>query len=105
MTPEAMLSPEPAPAEMGAFARITGVLFEPGKTFADIGRKPSWFVPLLLIILAGLAFYMACGQRIGWERIFRQQIATNARLQQQLDQLPADQRESRIALQGKFAGI
>ena len=57
MTPEVAQAPEPTPAGMGVFSRITGVFFEPGKTFEDIGRRPSWFVPLLLSILSGLAFY------------------------------------------------
>ena len=105
MTPEAVLPPEPAPQGMGGFSRITGVFFEPGKTFADIGRKPSWFLPLVLIILAGLAFFMASGQHVGWDRILRQQMATNARLQQQMDQIPAEQRENRLAMQAKFTGI
>ena len=28
--------------------------FEPGKTFADIGKKPTWVVPVVLLIVATL---------------------------------------------------
>jgi Yip1 domain len=90
---------------MGAFARITGVFFEPGKTFEDIGRRPSWFLPLLLIALSGLAFYAAYGQHVGWERFVHQQMTTNARFQQAMEQVPPDQRDARLALQAKFTGI
>src|SRR3954469_10179184 len=45
MSPETLQVPEPASAGMGTFSRITGVFFEPGKTFEDIGRRPSWLVP------------------------------------------------------------
>ena len=105
MTPEVSQAPEPTPEGMGVFSRITGVFFEPGKTFADIGRRPSWFAPLLLTIIAGLAFYAAYGQHIGWLRFVNQQMATNARMQQAMAQVPPDQLESRLAMQAKFTGI
>ena len=41
-----------APAK-GSFERLAGVLFSPGETFADIARKPTVLVPLLLLILLG----------------------------------------------------
>lgn len=105
MTPEAAQIPEPAPQAMGAFARVSGVFFEPGKTFADIGRKPSWFLPLLLSIVAAIAFYAAFGQRVGWERFLRQQMATNPRVAQQMERIPAERRDATIAMQAKVTGI
>ena len=105
MSPELAQPPEPTPAGMSVFSRITGVFFEPGKTFEDIGRRPTWFVPLLLVILSGLAFYMAYGQHVGWARFVNQQMTTNARMQQAMAQVPPDQVESRLALQAKMTGI
>lgn len=45
--------PSSAP-EMGAFARLTGVLFSPAKTFESIARKPGWdwLVPVVLVMAA-----------------------------------------------------
>jgi hypothetical protein len=105
MTPETAQFSDPTPAHMGTFSRITGVFFEPGKTFEDIGRRPSWFVPLLLAILSGLAFYTAYGQHVGWARFVNQQMATNPRVQQAMAQVPPDQLESRMAMQAKITGI
>jgi hypothetical protein len=105
MTPESAQYTDPTPAEMGTFSRIIGVFFEPAKTFEDIGRRPTWFVPLLLTILAGLAFYMAYGQHVGWARFINQQMTTNPRVQQAMAQIPPDQLESRIAMQAKITGI
>jgi len=105
MTPEIAQHSDPAPAQMGTFSRIVGVFFEPGKTFADIGRRPSWLAPLLLAILSGLAFYMAYGQHVGWARFVNQQMATNPRMQQAMAQVPPDQVEARLAMQAKFTGI
>jgi hypothetical protein len=105
MTPEATQQPDPTPAGMGAFSRITGVFFEPGATFADIGKRPTWFLPLLLSILATFAFYSTYGQKIGWARAMQQQIATNPKVAQQIEQIPAEQRDAQLAMRAKFMGI
>ena len=45
-------TPNSAP-EPGAFSRLAGVLFSPGKTFASIGRKPGydWLLPVAILIV------------------------------------------------------
>lgn len=101
MTPEVLQSPEPDSAQMGAFARITGVFFEPGKTFADIGRKPTWVIPLLLLIAVTIAVTFTMGQKIGWEQMVRQQMEANPRTAQ----LPAEQREQQIAMGVRFGSM
>jgi hypothetical protein len=84
---------------MSAIARISGVFFEPKKTFEDIARRPTWLVPLILLIIASLAASFAMSQRIGWDRIVRQQVESSSRAQQ----LPAEQREQQIAMGVKIA--
>src|SRR5208283_3901280 len=74
-------------------------------TFADIAERPRWLVPLLLVIVAGVAFYFTYGQHVGWERFVRHQMETNARMQQQMDRIPAEKRDVAIAMQVKFMGI
>lgn len=101
MTPEVVQPPEPDSAQMGAFSRITGVFFEPGKTFADIGRKPTWVAPVLLLILLTIAVTFTMGQKIGWEQIVRQQMEGNP----QAAQLTAEQREAQIAVGVRMSGI
>src|ERR1039458_3802874 len=74
MAPENAAAVEPQPAGIGELARLTGVFFEPGKTFADVAQRPSWFVPMLLTVLFGLIFCVVVGQRIGWDNIAQQQM-------------------------------
>jgi hypothetical protein len=105
MTPESASAVEPEPTQMGEFSRLTGVFFEPGKTFADIAERPRWLVPMLLVIVAGLAYYFLYGQHVGWERFVRHQMETNTRVQQQMERIPAAQRDATIAMQTKFMGI
>ena len=49
-------STTPGGPEPGAFARMTGVLFSPGKTFESVARKPGWdwVVPVVLLMALAL---------------------------------------------------
>lgn len=86
---------------MGDFSRLTGVFFEPSKTFADIARRPSWILPLLLMVLASLGVTALYSQHVGWERLIRHQIETSSRGQQ----LSPEQREQAIATQARLAPL
>jgi hypothetical protein len=102
MTPENAPAVEPEPAGMDEFSRLTGVFFEPGKTFADIAERPHFWVPLVLMIAASLAFTITISQRIGWDRVVRQQL--EPRMAQMSDQ----QREAvsrTMDMQVKMASI
>jgi hypothetical protein len=101
MTPENSPAVEPAPAGMGEFSRITGVFFDPKKTFQDIAQRPSWIVPLVLIMIAALAVSMTMAQRIGWERIVRHGMESSSRAQQ----MTPEQREQGVAMGVKIASI
>jgi hypothetical protein len=105
MTPENAPAVAPEPAGMGEFSRLTGVFFEPGKAFADIAERPTWFVPLLLIILATVAFYVTYGQHIGWRSFVQDQIDNNASMQRQMQNLSPEQRQQSMAVQEKFMPI
>jgi len=86
---------------MSELALVTGVFFNPGKTFADLGRRPRWFVPLLLVVLATVAYVYTVSQHIGWERVVRRSMETNARVQS----LTTEQREQAVERGAKFGAI
>lgn len=101
MTPENSPAVAPAPAGMGEFSRITGVFFDPKKTFEDIAKRPTWIVPVVLIMIAALAVSMTMAQRIGWERIVRHGMEASSRAQQ----MTPEQREQGVAMGVKIASI
>lgn len=101
MTSQADGIPEAVPAGIGPFGRITGVFFEPGKTFEDIGRRPTWLLPLALIVAAVLAFSIAYGQHVGWEHVVRQQLENSPRAAQ----ITPEQREAAIAQGVRLARV
>ena len=87
---------------MGEFSRLSGVFFEPGKTFADIAERPGWFVPLLLIVIATVGFYVTYGQHDGWGTFVQDQIDSSARAQQQMQNMSAEQRAQVLAVQERY---
>jgi hypothetical protein len=62
------------PPQMSEAGRIAGIFFSPGKAFADIARRPRWWVPVLLIAILGTVYINAFTQRVGWESVIRQAL-------------------------------
>lgn len=57
------------------FGRVIGALVSPEKTFRSIGERPTWVVPLLLLVLVSAALGYSLSQRVDQEQMIRQQMA------------------------------
>ena len=93
---------EPQAKGLGEGSRLTGVFFEPAKTFADVAERPGFWAPLILAILVGIAYNAALGQRLGFDRVVYQQM------QGRLARLSGDQLEQAqkgIEMQKRFAPV
>jgi hypothetical protein len=102
MSPENAPAMETGPTGMGEISRLTGVFFEPSKTFADIAERPRWIVPLLLVIIASLVFVSLISSRIGFDNVVRQQ------LEQRMATMSQQQREAvekTMDMQVKIASV
>ncbi|HJT86905.1 MAG TPA: YIP1 family protein [Bryobacteraceae bacterium] len=99
------MATEPAsqvePRPLGEFSRLTGVFFEPGKTFTDIAERPAWFVPVVLAILVGIVYLYTFSVHIGWRRYIVKTMDANPRIAQ----LTAEQRQRAVDLQLRFAPL
>lgn len=99
MTPEPAPAPPPIPIsdtqlqqpQMSEGARLAGVFFSPGKAFADVARRPRWWIPVILSAILGTIFLNAFTQRVGWESVLRPAIERSPNVQnmtvQQREQL------------------
>ena len=63
---------------MSEAARLAGVFFSPGKAFADIARRPRWWIPVILISILSTIYLTAFTQRVGWESVLRPAIESSA---------------------------
>ncbi len=93
----------PAPggeqAKIGAFGRITGVLFSPGATFEDIARKPSWLAPMVILMILNLGVVGLVVKKLDWSTVIRNQIESSPRA----SQLTEEQKDQQVALGLKIA--
>lgn len=80
-------------------ARVVNTFIAPSKTFTDIRRSASWWVPWLLISLFSIAFFVVIDKKIGFEQVVRNEIARSPRAQAQMERLPAEQRERGVSMQ------
>jgi len=97
-------APQPAP-QVSSIGRIFGALFNPKPTFESIAQRPSWLLPMILLIIMGATVIGIFSQRVGWRAYMERQDATNSRLQKQMEQMTPEQREQMISNQTKFAPI
>lgn len=97
------MTPEPASDNaappLGEVGRITDVYFDPKKAFADIAARPTWIVPVVLLIVIALAFTYTYSTRIGWDRYVHQIMDASSRVQNMEPQA----REQAIEMQRKIA--
>jgi len=94
----------PAPIDqqpMSPIGRVFGVFWEPGRTFRDIVAKPSWLLPVILMVAFGLIFIFAMQQSIGIETMMRAQFDRSPQLQN----MSTEQREQILAMQMRFIPI
>ena len=96
-----MSDAEPQPQGLGEVSRLTGVFFEPTKTFQDIAARPNFWVPLILMLVTSITFVALFSQRVGWERMIRQQQEGSSRTAQ----LSPEDKEKGVQMGLKIAPV
>jgi hypothetical protein len=87
--------PEPV-ASLSEPERIIDTFIAPSKTFADLRRNASWWGPFLLMVIFSMAFVYVGGQKVGFRKAMENQMRAQPKHQEQIDQLPPDQKEQRL---------
>jgi hypothetical protein len=68
--PEIQPAAEPVPG-LSQWQRVTNTFAAPSKTFEDIKRgNKSWWLPLILMVLAFLVFFLTITTRITWHQVY-----------------------------------
>lgn len=97
----APVDPNVQPSEPGLSEpqRIIDTFIAPRKTFEDLKRNSSWWVPFVLSAVVTLAFGILAVQRVDIGRFVQQQIERSPSAQKRLEQATPQQREQGIAIQ------
>jgi hypothetical protein len=83
--------------------RVVDTFIAPTKTFHDILRDPSWWLPWLLGVLLTLGFGLAVQQKIGWDKTYNNILLQSPQSQQdRLAQLPPAEQARQKAVGAAF---
>lgn len=106
MSTPSVVPPAPEAAQgLSEAERVIDTFVAPSKTFTDIKRNASWFVPFLIISIFSLGFVFAIDKKIGWDQIMQNEVAKNPTAQARIDKLPPEQRDNVLQAQVKFSRI
>ena len=95
------LGTDPSTSGLSQVERVVDAYVEPSKTFTDIRRSSSWWLPFLLAVIVGYIFVFAIQHEIGWQKVAESTVQNNAQMQQRMSTMtPAQVQQiySRIAV-------
>jgi len=90
-------APEQGAPGLSEPQRLANTFFAPSKTFADIRRNASWWVPFLLISIFSISFLAMVDKKVGFDQVAHTMLANNKAIQQ-LDPAQQEQAYSRTAI-------
>ncbi len=76
--------------------RVVDTFVAPSKTFTDIRRNASWWVPWLLMSIFGLGMVFAVDKKLGMDTAYQNQLRLSPKQMDKIDQMPADQKAKTI---------
>jgi hypothetical protein len=92
-----------ASAPLSQAERVIDTFVAPSKTFNDILRSSSWWLPWLLGGLVTLGYSAAIQQKIGWDKTYSNILQHSSEAQQErFAQLPPDQQARQKAIAASF---
>lgn len=85
--------PVAAAAGLSQLQRVTNIFSAPSKTFEDIKRgNKSWWMPMIAIVVVTYALFGAITLKVGWPQVAENTIHMDAKADERMAQMPADQR-------------
>jgi hypothetical protein len=77
-------------------SRVINTFIAPSKTFTDLRRSASWWLPFLISAIVSVAFVYVGDQKVGFRKIAENLLRTQPKQAEQLERLPPDQRETQM---------
>ena len=82
--------------------RVVDTFVAPKKTFTDILRSTSWWLPFLLLVLVTWGSSAVVEKQVGWERVAENQIHQNPKQEEAMANLTPEQRAARMQMTAKI---
>jgi hypothetical protein len=91
---------------LSPFERVVNTFIEPSKTFNDIKRNRSWWLPFVIIAVLGYGFCFTAVQHVGWDSLTTNVLKSNPRNAARLDKAaPAEQAQMLSVTKGFMEGF
>jgi hypothetical protein len=104
-TASALASDQDAP-HLSQLERVVNTFIEPSKTFSDIKRNHSWWLPFLILVVLGYGFCFAAVQHVGWESLTTNVLRSQPKNAERLDKAaPAEQAQMLSFTKGIMEGF
>jgi len=97
----ALAPEEPSGPGLSEPARLINTFFAPRKTFTDLKRNPSWWVPWAISAVLCVIYAIVVVPRIDIQRFLQAQIDRSPSAQRRMEQLPPEQRQQVMTMQAK----
>jgi hypothetical protein len=88
-------------AQISPSGRIVGTFFSPKPTFEDIVRKPTWLLPMAIIVISALIGVVSLNAHFDWKSYVLQQIEKSP----QAASLSAEQKQQRAEVGAKYSPL
>jgi hypothetical protein len=83
-------------AGLSEVERVVDVFVAPSKTFTDILRKATWWLPFVLMVIMTLAGAVVVDKQVGFDRVAENQIHQSPKQEDALNNLTPEQRAQRV---------
>src|SRR5947209_2638777 len=95
----APIQSEPTGPGLSQGQRLINMFFAPRKTFEDLKRKSSWWVPWFVTGIFIVIFGVVAVQKIDIVQFLQREIDKSPSAQRRMEQLPPEQRQKGLAMQ------
>ena len=95
-------SPVPATAGLNQVERVVDAFVAPTKTFTDILRSTSWWLPAILIALSIWAAGFVTDRQVGFDRVYQTTLSQSPKQEDRVNQLPPDQKANAVTIGAKI---
>ena len=98
-------SPELSAPALTEVQRVVDTFTAPSKTFIDIRRKATFWGPLVIMILVSIGFSYAVQQKVGWDKVFENNLHQQPSREEQFEKLPPEQQAPQKAIGIKITSV
>lgn len=94
--------PEASAAPLGQVQRVVDTFVAPSKTFTDIRRSASWWLPWIIGVVVTLGLGYSIQSRITWEKAYDNILKQSPKQMERIEQQTPDQQAHTKQIAAKF---